>query len=737
MFHILQHCENGRFDHGTMDCSILDHMRKFDLISPDDYNGFVQPLEWPNTSNLLPPEYKSLLKPEILQQKRTENTNIQGHDLGREPRQRRHTGRDESQNPSQHGTTSDLTDASDGTYDPESLLPSRRSARKRALTCPHEGCEYHSQAVIAPLAKQHIFRAQREFTEHLHDAHNESLFPCPFLWCCRTGGKGFSRRRDLLKHQAEHGAASDLVYPESPRSSHETDSTCSADHTDWEEDSMLDIDISAFKDEADMHSPAVEAGDLAVGKEMGSGQIRLIDRLMNEFWKVFNVGYLTHTERGSVNGPSTSSSSISNLSSITSSSSRKHSKRPRGENRDDSDHDSGKDLKRGSSELISDDKVGSSLRFACPYRKRDPRKYSIQAWRRCVLTPHTTVARVKAHLYTYHYIHQCQRCMEVFSSEDELDAHVKAPEPCPPRTSYPVDGITSKMKSRLQCRKKIHRNQTEEDRWFQIYRIIFAPKPEEIIPSPYFEPIRDNEANYIDGQTPQSQDIDSFQGYLRRELPRFFSTVLENAITRELHPIEERLRSELVDLMQEAQNNAFSSWRAMHGIGVHSRHSPAMPTGVEDSVGTSTENASDQAVLDQSLQAQLLSRTFSHGSDSGYNSDPARSRTSQEGLSSSSQEEIDPQMLDNDTVESISSHQTTFDNVANPFNHMHLVNNDLSLSDGITSDALAQERDEATQSVLLYDDYSWAVNSDNLELEYAVPHPSSSCDNGGSYNFAP
>lgn len=90
----------------------------------------------------------------------------------------------------------------------------------------------------------------------------------------------------------------------------------------------------------------------------------------------------------------------------------------------------------------------------------------------------------RAHLYTYHYIHQCQRCTAVFPSEPDLDAHVKALEPCPSRNGVPVDGISSKTKALLQCRKKTHRDQTEEDRWIQIYSILFELAVDEIIPSP-------------------------------------------------------------------------------------------------------------------------------------------------------------------------------------------------------------------------------------------------------------
>ncbi|CZR61293.1 uncharacterized protein PAC_11189 [Phialocephala subalpina] len=490
---------------------------------------------------------------------------------------------------------------------------------------------------------------------------------------------------------------------QSPPTSHGTESTCSSDETDWDEDSMLDFEESTIDDEGRVQKWDIEVNNSTVSEQMTSSQTLLIGRLMDDFWKVFNDNYTSQTGRACAEGPSASSSNPKKAS-VTNSSRSRSSKRPRDNGGDDSDNDCGRLPRKGGSQSLRDDNSDTSLR---------------------------------AHLYTYHYIHQCQRCMEVFNSEDELDGHVKAPEPCPSRIGHPADGITSKMKAQLQCRKKTHRNQTEEDRWFQIYRILFTPKADEIIPNPYFEPIRDHEVTHANGQTPQFQDIDSFQGYLRRELPRFFSTVLENAVTRELNPIEERLRSELVDLMQEAQNNAFSSWRAMHGIDVDSRLSREIPTTV-DLVATSTsvENTPDQAILDQSLptHTQLLSRIVSHGSDSGYTSDPARSRSSQEAPFASSHEEanLSTQDEDDNMIEPIlSDHSTAFD-MANPFNDMDLADNSLLLSDDMPSNALAQDQDDDLESRLMFNDCLWADNFDNLDLHYTALGLSSSWDSVGS-----
>lgn len=43
------------------------------------------------------------------------------------------------------------------------------------------------------------------------------------------------------------------------------------------------------------------------------------------------------------------------------------------------------------------------------------------------------------------------------------------------------DGITNEMVEKLRSKKKAHRSQSEEDRWKEIYQILF---PGEMIPSP-------------------------------------------------------------------------------------------------------------------------------------------------------------------------------------------------------------------------------------------------------------
>ncbi|KAL5312841.1 hypothetical protein ACEPPN_019267 [Leptodophora sp. 'Broadleaf-Isolate-01'] len=93
-----------------------------------------------------------------------------------------------------------------------------------------------------------------------------------------------------------------------------------------------------------------------------------------------------------------------------------------------------------------------------------------------------------------------------------------------------------------------------------VYQILF---PNEELPSPYFEPIRDYHGDDI--QLPESREVINYEDYLRRELPNFFKNALKSAVSYELEPIEERLRGQMLSLLEVAQKLAFSKHRSMTG----------------------------------------------------------------------------------------------------------------------------------------------------------------------------
>ncbi|KAN0104089.1 hypothetical protein V8E51_009834 [Hyaloscypha variabilis] len=202
---------------------------------------------------------------------------------------------------------------------------------------------------------------------------------------------------------------------------------------------------------------------------------------MEDFWPIFNQRWrpgLRH--RGTT--PDSSSSSSNSTPPRRGLSKGKGVKRFRG---DGDEEDPGEESRKGSKRRFESseplDATENTSPFACPFRKHNPRKYCIRNWARCALTAQSTVARVKGHLYKYHLVHQCQRCKDVFVSEEELDIHIEAEEGCNSKTTEPVEGITLKMKEKLRSRKKAYPGQTEAERWKEIYQILF---PGEAVPDP-------------------------------------------------------------------------------------------------------------------------------------------------------------------------------------------------------------------------------------------------------------
>lgn len=92
--------------------------------------------------------------------------------------------------------------------DESEVAHSQQSPRKRKATfsCPHETCSHSSGMASLPdePAMHRTFLTRGEFTKHLREVHDESLFPCVEIGCCRIGGRGFFRKKDLLNHVKEH-----------------------------------------------------------------------------------------------------------------------------------------------------------------------------------------------------------------------------------------------------------------------------------------------------------------------------------------------------------------------------------------------------------------------------------------------------------------------------------------------------------------------------------------------------
>ncbi|KAI1737556.1 kinase-like domain-containing protein [Xylaria scruposa] len=159
--------------------------------------------------------------------------------------------------------------------------------------------------------------------------------------------------------------------------------------------------------------------------------------------------------------------------------------------------------------------VSKPRMFACPFSKKLGDKYSTTKDWKCCLGPGPgwTIHRLKEHLYRKHTAptYQCPRCLVEFENNSDLRQHQRNAESCivHPDIGSNVEGIDAEQMIKL---KKKSRRCSDEEKWNDIYRIIFRLNPEEHVPSPYYEDI-----------TPVSKDlgVDSlsqFQTYLQNRL---------------------------------------------------------------------------------------------------------------------------------------------------------------------------------------------------------------------------
>lgn len=75
--------------------------------------------------------------------------------------------------------------------------------------------------------------------------------------------------------------------------------------------------------------------------------------------------------------------------------------------------------------------------------------------------------------------------------------------------------------------------------------------------------MHDNEE--IGPHSPDLRDLSSWEQYLRHSLPRLVRSALETEINSHVQPIEERLREQLPDLVEQALSRAFLEYRTMAG----------------------------------------------------------------------------------------------------------------------------------------------------------------------------
>ena len=146
-------------------------------------------------------------------------------------------------------------------------------------------------------------------------------------------------------------------------------------------------------------------------------------------------------------------------------------------------------------------------------------------------------------------------------------------------------------------------------------------------------------------QSPDSVNIAHYEAYLRRVLPGIVRNALEAAVNDELQPIETQLQRRMMDIIQEAQNQSFLSFRDQRrsdsGTMSPSGSRTDMTLLADGQTQTSIETffrappPANPASFSDLSDLRISERDSGQNecSDSGYGSRPSLSSTSQQGSS--------------------------------------------------------------------------------------------------------
>jgi hypothetical protein len=123
----------------------------------------------------------------------------------------------------------------------------------------------------------------------------------------------------------------------------------------------------------------------------------LVDRIMEEFWVLFDQEWDTGfvQEAASVSPPSSSGSSSGSTASANSMTLPPIQRKRQREEEDPPEERNGRNPRQPRSSVGPSTGCDDSTRFACPFRKHDSRKYSVYSHRVCALSHWETIARVK------------------------------------------------------------------------------------------------------------------------------------------------------------------------------------------------------------------------------------------------------------------------------------------------------------------------------------------------------
>ncbi|KAF5489313.1 hypothetical protein CGCS363_v011892 [Colletotrichum siamense] len=179
----------------------------------------------------------------------------------------------------------------------------------------------------------------------------------------------------------------------------------------------------------------------------------------------------------------------------------------------------------------------ATRRLACPYLKYEPERFH----HRCRGAAYTTIHRLKEHLYRVHkQSPHCIRCKETFTKDSDVKAHLSHPgQGCDFIDGVSIEGLTSEQFQKLKSKKRKPGVTTNEEKWQEIFRIVFPDATR--CPDPYYSYFDDRSADQKTEVMHQS-DVES----IFSDIPSESEDRMFKKLERICGPLEKRKRQKVL-----------------------------------------------------------------------------------------------------------------------------------------------------------------------------------------------
>lgn len=176
----------------------------------------------------------------------------------------------------------------------------------------------------------------------------------------------------------------------------------------------------------------------------------------------------------------------------------------------------------------------------------------------------------REHLYRRHYSSfQCPRCKTILKSQSELDEHSEATDICQSRPRTLEDGFNIQTFLLLHSKRKTSRRQTEEERWKEIFKLLFPDEPVPMAPCEFFflttmEACLDTDScqdvtfveigDFQPAMASELEDQEKFDAYQQREVPIEFARRATVEVLKSSVPITRQLISQVPGMIRDSQD---------------------------------------------------------------------------------------------------------------------------------------------------------------------------------------